>query len=50
MRYLLAVIVLAIASPASAELIFFSEDRSMSVAGHRVEGDRVIVSFAAAAK
>jgi hypothetical protein len=45
MRYLLALIVLAIATPASAELIFFSEDRSMSVAGHRFEGDRVIVSL-----
>jgi soluble lytic murein transglycosylase-like protein len=45
MRYLLAAIVLSIASPASAELIFFSEDRSMSVAGHRIEGDRVIVSL-----
>src|SRR5688572_352994 len=45
MRYLLAVIALAIATPASAELIFFSEQRSMSVAGHRFEGDRVIVSM-----
>src|SRR5919106_1065726 len=45
MRYLLALIVLALATPASAELIFFAEDRSMSVAGHRFEGDRVIVSL-----
>lgn len=45
MRALLALIVLAFATPASAELIFFSEDRSMSVAGHRFEGDRVIVSL-----
>src|SRR5688500_19035658 len=45
MRYLLAVIALAVATPASAELIFFSEHRSMSVAGHRFEGDRVIVSL-----
>ena len=45
MKYLLALIVLAIATPASAELIFFSEQRSMSVAGHRFEGDRIIVSL-----
>ena len=50
MRYFLAAIVLSIASPASAELIFFSEDRSMSVAGHRIEGDRVIVSYVAVVK
>ena len=45
MKYLFAVIALAIATPASAELIFFSEQRSMSVASHRVEGDRIIVSL-----
>jgi soluble lytic murein transglycosylase-like protein len=45
MTYLFAIIVLAIATPASAELIFFSEQRSMSVASHRFEGDRVIVSL-----
>lgn len=45
MRYLLAFIALAIATPASAELIFFGSDRSMSVASHRFEGDRVIVSL-----
>ena len=45
MKYLLALIALAIATPASAELIFFSEQRSMSVAGHRFEGDRVIVAL-----
>ena len=45
MKYLLALIALAIATPASAELIFFSEHRSMSVASHRFEGDRVIVSL-----
>ena len=45
MKYVFAVIALAIATPASAELIFFSEQRSMSVAGHRVEGDRIIVSL-----
>ena len=48
MKYLFALIALAIATPASAELIFFSETRSMSVASHRVEGDRIIVSCAAA--
>ena len=45
MTYLLAVIALVIATPASAELIFFSEQRSMSVASHRFEGNRVIVSL-----
>ncbi len=45
MKYLFALIALAIATPASAELIFFSAHRSMSVAGHRFEGDRVIVSL-----
>ena len=45
MRYLLAVLALFIATPASAELIFFSEQRTMSVAGHRFEGDRIIVSL-----
>lgn len=43
MKNLLAVIVLAIATPASAERIFFSEGRSMSVASHRFEGDRAII-------
>jgi hypothetical protein len=32
-----------VATPASAELIFFSTGRSMSVAAHRVEGDRMII-------
>jgi soluble lytic murein transglycosylase-like protein len=32
-------------TPASAELIFFSETRSMSVKEHRFEGDRVIVTL-----
>ena len=45
MKYLFALIALAIATPASAELIFFSEQRSMSVASHRFEGDRIIVSL-----
>src|SRR6188472_1508546 len=45
MKYLFAILALTIATPASAELIFFSEQRSMSVASHRVEGDRVIVAL-----
>ena len=45
MKYLFALIALAIATPASAELIFFSESRSMSIKSHRVEGDRVVVSL-----
>jgi soluble lytic murein transglycosylase-like protein len=45
MKYLFTLIALAIATPASAELIFFSEQRSMSVASHRFEGDRVIVAL-----
>ena len=45
MKCLFAIIALAIATPASAELIFFSEQRSMSVASHRFEGDRVIVAL-----
>jgi soluble lytic murein transglycosylase-like protein len=44
-KYLFALIVLAQAIPASAELIFFSEQRAMSVAGHRIEGERIIVSL-----
>jgi soluble lytic murein transglycosylase-like protein len=36
---------LAVATPASAELLFFSDSQSMSIAGHRVEGDRVIVTL-----
>lgn len=41
----LALYGLAVAAPASAELIFFSPTRSMSVAGHRFEGDRMIVQL-----
>lgn len=36
---------LAIAAPASAELILFAGHRSMSVAGHRFEGDRIVVTL-----
>ena len=45
MKVVFALIALAIATPASAELIFFSESRSMSVKSHRFEGDRIIVSL-----
>jgi soluble lytic murein transglycosylase-like protein len=45
MKVVFALIALAIAAPASAELIFFSESRSMSVKSHRFEGDRIIVSL-----
>ena len=43
--FALVFISLAMAAPASAELIHFSEHRSMSVAGHRFDGDRVIVAL-----
>jgi hypothetical protein len=36
---------LAVATPASAELLFFSDAQSMSIAGHRVDGDFVIVTL-----
>jgi len=45
MKYFLTLVALAIATPASAELIVFSSARSMSVASHRVEGDRLIVKL-----
>jgi len=45
MKYLFALLALTIATPASAEMIFFSEQRSMSVASHRFEGERVIVAL-----
>jgi soluble lytic murein transglycosylase-like protein len=45
MKYLVGLIALAVATPASAELIFFSNDRTMSVASHRLEGDRIIVTL-----
>ena len=45
MKYVFALLALSIATPASAELIFFSGQRSMSVASHRVEGERVIVTL-----
>jgi soluble lytic murein transglycosylase-like protein len=42
---LLALMFLAGARQASAELIFFSVDRSMSVKSHRFEGDSIIVTL-----
>jgi hypothetical protein len=43
---LLAIVVFALsAAPASAELIFFSNDRAMSVAGYRFEDERIIVQL-----
>ena len=45
MKYIFALVALAIGTPASGELIFFSEDRSMSVASHRFEDDRIIVAL-----
>ena len=43
--FLLALMFLASARQASAELIFFSVDRSMSVKSHRFEGDSIIVTL-----
>ena len=45
MPWMFTLFVLAIATPASAELIFFAGDRSMSVASHRIEDDRIIVTL-----
>jgi soluble lytic murein transglycosylase-like protein len=42
---LLTLVGLALATPASAELIFFHGNRSMSVAGHRVEGDLIVIQL-----
>ena len=41
----LALMFLAAARQASAELIFFASDRSMSVKAHRFEGDSIIVTL-----
>jgi hypothetical protein len=45
MKYIFGLIALTVAAPASAELIFFANDRTMSVTSHRMEGDRVIVTL-----
>ena len=42
---LLSLMFLATARQASAELLFFAGDRTMSVKGHRVEGDKIVVSL-----
>ena len=44
-RVLLAtvLVVLVAAAPARAELVFFATGRTMSVKGHRVEGDRLVL-------
>src|SRR5713226_9078115 len=42
---LVALAFLSAARQASAELIFFSADRSMSVKSHRFEGDSIIVAL-----
>jgi hypothetical protein len=44
-KLLFALVALAIATPASAELIFFSESRAMSIKQHRFEGDRIIITL-----
>src|SRR5580700_7066032 len=43
--FLLALMFLSAARQASAELIFFSPDRTMSVKAHRFEGDSIIVTL-----
>jgi soluble lytic murein transglycosylase-like protein len=43
--FLLALMFLASARRASAELLFFAGDRSMSVESHRFEGDQIVVSL-----
>ena len=43
--FVLALMFLAAARQASAELIFFASDRSMSVKAHRFEGDSIIVTL-----
>ena len=45
MRRLLAtmVVVLGVAAPARAEIVFFATGRTMSVKGHRVEGDSLVL-------
>ncbi len=43
--FVLALMFLAAARQASAELLFFAGDRSMSVKSHRFEGDQIVVSL-----
>src|SRR3954471_2277944 len=42
---LLALMFLASVRQASAELLFFAGDRTMSVKSHRFEGDQIVVSL-----
>jgi soluble lytic murein transglycosylase-like protein len=42
-RLILTLVLLAVAVPARAELVFFSTGRTMSVKGHRAEGDSLIL-------
>jgi len=44
-RLILILVLLAVAAPARAELVFFSTGRSMSVKGHRAEGDSLILTL-----
>jgi hypothetical protein len=44
---LAACAVLGIAEPARAELVFFASGRSMSVKGHRVEGNSLVLMLRA---
>ena len=43
--FVLALMFLAAARQASAELLFFAGDRTMSVKSHRFEGDQIVVSL-----
>jgi Transglycosylase SLT domain len=45
MKCVFALLAFVFATPASAELLFFAGERSMSVASHRFEDDRVIVKL-----
>jgi hypothetical protein len=40
-----AVALLAMAAPASAEIVFLSSGRTLSVKGHRVDGDRIVLTL-----
>ena len=42
---LVALVAVVVPASASAELLFLSERGSMSIAGHRFEGDRIIVTL-----
>ena len=42
-----AISVLAGAAPASAELVFFSSGRTLSVKDHRMDGDTIVLTLRA---